>query len=97
MTQASTGHLAPRTGIGRALAILWMIASIVAIAVFTASVTSTPDGGKLQGLVTTVSDLSGVRVGAVQGSATEDYLTTRRIRYTRYPTPHDGLAAIPLT
>jgi polar amino acid transport system substrate-binding protein len=94
MTQASTGHLAPRTGIGRALAILWMIASIVAIAVFTASVTSTLTAGKLQGLVTTVSDLSGVRVGAVQGSATEDYLTARRIRYTRYPTPHDGLAAI---
>jgi ABC-type amino acid transport substrate-binding protein len=63
MTQASTGHLAPKTGIGRALAVLWMVASIVAIAVFTASVTSTLTAGKLQGLVTNVNDLASVRVG----------------------------------
>lgn len=94
MTQASTGHLAPRTGIGRALAVLWMIASIVAIAVFTASVTSTLTAGKLQGLVTSASDLSSVRVGAVQGSATEEYLTGRRIVYRRFPSPQDGLTAI---
>jgi ABC-type amino acid transport substrate-binding protein len=93
MTQASTGHLAPRTGIGRALAVLWMIASIVAIAVFTASVTSTLTAGKLQGLVTSASDLSSVRVGAVQGSATEEYLTGRRIAYRRFPSPQDGLTA----
>jgi polar amino acid transport system substrate-binding protein len=94
MTQASTGHLAPKTGAGRALAILWMVASIVAIAVFTASVTSTLTAGKLQGLVTGVNDLPAVRVGAVQGSATEEYLTARRIPYRRFPSPHDGLAAI---
>ena len=94
MTQASTGHLAPRTGIGRALAVLWMIASIVAIAVFTASVTSTLTAGKLQGLVTSASDLSSVRVGAVRGSATEEYLTSRRIVYRRFPVAQDGLTAI---
>ncbi|MBZ6079150.1 transporter substrate-binding domain-containing protein [Microvirga puerhi] len=94
MTQASTGHLTPKTGLGRALAILWMVASIVAIAVFTASVTSTLTAGKLQGLVTTVNDLTSVRVGAVQGSATEQYLTARRIPYRRFPSPQGGLAAI---
>jgi polar amino acid transport system substrate-binding protein len=94
MTQASTGHLAPKTGFGRALAVLWMIASIIAIAVFTASVTSTLTAGKLQGLVTTVADLAAVRVGAVQGSATEEYLTARRIAYRRFAAPQDGLTAI---
>ena len=40
MTQASMGFLAP-TLPGRMLAILWMAASVIAIAVFLASVTST--------------------------------------------------------
>ena len=61
---------------------------------FTASVTSTLTAGKLQGLVTSASDLSSVRVGAVQGSATEEYLTGRRIAYRRFPSPQDGLTAI---
>lgn len=94
MTQASTGHLAPRTGLGRTLAVFWMVASIVAIAVFTASVTSTLTAGKLQGLVTTVGDLASARVGAVQGSSTEEYLISRRISYQRFPTPQEGLTAI---
>ena len=40
MTQRHTGDLGPRTLPGRAVAVIWMIVSIVAIAVFTASITS---------------------------------------------------------
>jgi polar amino acid transport system substrate-binding protein len=41
MTQRSAGDFGPRTLPGRVVAIVWMIGSIVTIAVFTASVTST--------------------------------------------------------
>jgi polar amino acid transport system substrate-binding protein len=80
MTQASTGNLAPRTLPGRVLAVLWMAASVLALAIFTASVTSTPTTRKLQGLVTDVNDLPRVRVGTVEGAATTGFLDERRVR-----------------
>jgi polar amino acid transport system substrate-binding protein len=93
-TQASTGYLAPRTLPGRMLAILWMAASVIAIAVFTASVTSTLTTHKLQGLVSGVNDLAAVRVGVVGGSATTAFLDERRIRYQTFATPQEGLNAL---
>ncbi|WP_262270412.1 transporter substrate-binding domain-containing protein [Microvirga yunnanensis] len=94
MTQASTGYLAPRTLPGRILAIVWMAASVVALAVFTASVTSTLTTRKLQGLVSGVNDLTAVRVGVVVGSATTAFLDERRIGYQTFATPQDGLGAL---
>jgi polar amino acid transport system substrate-binding protein len=94
MTQASTGYLAPRTLPGRMLAIVWMAASVIAIAVFTAAVTSTLTTRKLQGLVSGVNDLATVRVGVLGGSATTTFLDERRIRYQVFATPQDGLDAL---
>jgi ABC-type amino acid transport substrate-binding protein len=73
---------------------VWMIASIVTIAVFTASVTSVLTIRHLQGEVHEVSDLSSVRVGAVAGTSTEDALTHLRIAYRTFATPQDGLKAL---
>ena len=73
MTQRHTGDLGPRTLPGRALAILWMIVSIVAIAIFTASITSVLTIKHLQGSVHDVADLSSVRVGAVAGNLYRGY------------------------
>lgn len=94
MTQASTGYIAPKTLPGRALAVLWMVVSIIALAVFTAGVTSALTTRQLQGLVNNASDLGKVRVGAVQGSATIDYLVGQRIRYHSFASPQDGLKAM---
>jgi len=94
MTQASTGQLGPKTLPGRVLAIFWMVASIIAIAVFTASVTSALTAGKLQGLIHDSSDLPDVRVGTVQGSAAVDYMTANRIEATLYANIDDGLKAL---
>ena len=79
MTQRSTGNFGPRTHLGRIVAIVWMIASIVIIAVFTASITSVLTIRHLQGAVHGVSDLSAVRVGALAGTSTEDTLSDMRI------------------
>lgn len=94
MTQRYTGDLGPRTLPGRIVAIVWMIGSIVAIAVFTASITSVLTIKHLQGAVHEVSDLSSVRVGAVAGTSTEDTLSRLRISYRAFATPEDGLKAL---
>jgi polar amino acid transport system substrate-binding protein len=67
MSQASTGHRVPITMAGRGLAILWMVLSIIIIAIFTASVTSALTTRQIRGLVNGADDLPSVRVGAVAG------------------------------
>jgi polar amino acid transport system substrate-binding protein len=94
MTQASTGHRGPKTFAGRVLAIIWMVTSILAIAVFTASVTSSLTTREMRGLVHGVGDLPAVRVGAVAGSATIGYLEGQRIRHRNFNTAQDGLRAL---
>jgi polar amino acid transport system substrate-binding protein len=94
MTQRSTGNFGPRTHLGRIVAIVWMIASIVIIAVFTASITSALTIKHLQGAVHGVSDLSAVRVGALAGTSTEDTLSEMRITYRKFATLQDGLQAL---
>jgi polar amino acid transport system substrate-binding protein len=94
MTQRYTGEVGPHTLPGRLVAIVWMIGSIIAIAVFTASVTSTLTIKHLLGTVHEVNDLSSVHVGAVAGTSTEDTLTRLRISYRKFATPEDGLKAL---
>jgi ABC-type amino acid transport substrate-binding protein len=94
MTQRSTGNFGPRTLLGRIVAIVWMIASIVTIAVFTASITSALTIKHLQGAVHGVSDLSTARVGALTGTSTEDTLSHLRIAYQKYATLEAGLNAL---
>ena len=94
MTQASTGHRGPKTLPGRVLAILWMVVSIITIAVFTASVTSALTTRQIRGLVNGVEDLPTVRVGAVTGSATIGYLDSERIRHQNFDSVQDGLKAL---
>ena len=94
MTQRSTGNFGPRTVPGRIVAILWMVGSIITIAVFTASITSVLTIRHLQGTVHGVSDLSAVRVGALVGTSTEDALSHLLITYQRFATLRGGLQAL---
>jgi polar amino acid transport system substrate-binding protein len=94
MTQRSTGNFGPRTLPGRIVAIVWMIASIVTIAVFTASVTSVLTIKHLQGAVHGVNDLSTVSVGVVAGTSSEETLSRLRVIYRKFATPQDGLKAL---
>jgi polar amino acid transport system substrate-binding protein len=94
MTQASTGHRGPKTMAGRALAIIWMIVSIITIAVFTASVTSALTTREMRGVVNGLDDLPQVRVGAVGGTSSIGFLDAQRIRYGSFDNAKDGLAAL---
>ena len=94
MTQRGAAHMAPQTVPGRVVAIFWMVVSIVAIAVFTAGLTSALTIKQLQGNVHGVADLSTVRVGAVAGTSTEELLSRFRVRYRAFANAHDGLRAL---
>ena len=94
MTQRGIGNAGPRTMPGRFIAMLWMVGSIIAIAVFTAGITSALTIRQLQGAVHGVTDLSAVRVGAIAGTSTEDALNRIRVTAVVYPTARDGLLAL---
>ena len=94
MTQRSTGQFRPTTLPGRAIEILWMVVSIVAIAVFTAGLTSALTARKLQGTVQNARDLTSLHVGTVSGTATKDTLSRMKISYREFATVSAGLKAL---
>jgi polar amino acid transport system substrate-binding protein len=94
MTQAGAAENAPATLPGRIVAIGWMIASVIAIAVFTAGITSSLTRSELQGAVHGFNDLRSVRVGAVADSATTGYLTRQQLSFRAFPDTQSGLAAL---
>ena len=93
MTQSVPEH-GPRTVPGRLIAVLWMAASVIAIAVFTAGITSHLTTKQLEGYVHNVDDLRSVRVGAVAGTTSLRYLTRERISFRTYPDAESGLKAL---
>jgi len=94
MTQRVGGGMVPTTLAGRVVAIIWMVVSVIAIAVFTAGITSALTTKRLHGAVNSLGDLSNVRVGVVQGTATEDALSRMRISYRTVETPAQGFRAL---
>ena len=94
MTQAGAAQNAPASLPGRLLAVVWMIASIVVIAVFTASVTSAITTHQLQSIVQNVDDLRSLRVGVVEGSSSVDFLDAQRITHEVFRDPEAGLRAV---
>lgn len=94
MTQRMGGGLVPVTLPGRIVATIWMVVSVVAIAVFTAGITSALTSKRLHNAVNSFADLTTVRVGVIEGTATQDALSRLRIDYKSYPTVKDGFAAL---
>ena len=94
MTQRAAGGSTPATLAGRVVAIVWMVVSVIAIAVFTAGITSALTTKRLHGAVNTLADLSAVRVGVVRGTSTEEALVRMRIKYRTVVSPKDGFEAL---
>ena len=94
MTQRAAGGIMPVTLPGRIIAMIWMVTSVIAIAVFTAGITSTLTTKRLHGMVNSVADLSTIRVGVPAGTSSEEGLSRLRIVHSVLPTPADGLKAL---
>jgi len=94
MTTVGYGDKAPKSLGGRMVALFWMLVSIILIASFTASITTSLTVGQLSGKVRGPQDLPNVRVGSLAQSATLSFLTERGIAALPFVNERDGLQAI---
>jgi len=94
MTTVGYGDKTPKTLGGRSIAIVWMLASIVLISSFTASISASLTAEKLVGKVRGLHDLPHVRVGSMAQSDALKWLTERGIAPVPFLTEREGLQAI---
>jgi ABC-type amino acid transport substrate-binding protein len=94
MTTVGYGDKAPETLGGRVVAIVWMLASVVLISSFTASISASLTAEKLTGKVRGMQDLPHVRVGSVTRSSALKWLAEHGITPVPFPAKRDGLQAI---
>ena len=94
MTTVGYGDKAPKTLGGRIVTIVWMLASIILIAGFTATISASLTAEKLTGKVRGLQDLSHVRVGSVAQPEAFRWLTDNGIAPAPFPTERKGLQAI---
>jgi len=88
MTTVGYGDKAPATLAGRAIAIVWMFAGIIIISSFTAAITTALTVGELDQSVKRIDDLYRVRVLTLNGSTSEAFLSSNRVR-------HQAVATLP--
>jgi polar amino acid transport system substrate-binding protein len=86
-TLATQADQMPRTAMARVVSVLWMFASVVFIAYFTAAMTSSLTLRELHGDINGPQDLPGKRVVTVQGSTSAEYLREHDIIPYEVPDP----------
>jgi ABC-type amino acid transport substrate-binding protein len=89
----SYGDKVPVTAGGRAVAIAWMLASLIVVAGFTAFVTSRLTISHFE-TVRGREDLPRLLVATVEGSPGEEYLRRERIQMRVYPTLPEAIGAV---
>lgn len=94
MTTVGYGDKAPQTVVGRALAVVWMFASIIIISTFTAAIATALTVGELGGRVQGKGDLVRVRVASVADSTSANYLKGAHIDFRREPDLKKALDAL---
>jgi len=86
-TLATQADQMPRTAMARVVSVIWMFASVVFIAYFTAAVTSSLTLRQLHGDINGPQDLAGKRVVTVHGSTSAEYLRQHDIISEEVPDP----------
>ncbi len=91
MTTVGYGDKAPITPLGRALAIVWMFASVIVISSFTAAIATALTVGQLDRGIQSLNDLYGARVLTVEGSTSAAFLDDHRVRHQTLPSLTEAL------
>ena len=79
-TLATQAEEMPKSALGRIVAVIWMFTSVVFIAYFTATVTTSLTVQQLQGNIKSPDDLVGKRVATSSGSTSAVYLHQKNIQ-----------------
>jgi polar amino acid transport system substrate-binding protein len=93
-TLATQADQMPRTALARITAVIWMFASVVFIAYFTATVTSSLTVQQLRGDINGPADLPGKRIASVKGSTSADYLQRHHIEVIEYANIEEAYRAL---
>ncbi len=94
MTTVGYGDKAPRTLLGRFVALVWMFAAIIVVSGFTATIASSLTVSQLESKVSGPGDLPYVRVGSIPNSTSAAYLEEQMVSFSNYETPLLGLQAV---
>jgi polar amino acid transport system substrate-binding protein len=94
LTTVGYGDKAPKTFGGRMVALIWMFASVILIAILTAAITTSFTVSELKGKVHGLNDLPRVRVGCVAQSEGQNFLVKHGIAALPFGNEKDGLQAI---
>ena len=76
----------PRQWIARGLAILWMFASVVFIASYTAQLTTTLTVEQIRGAIEGPDDLPGKQIATITSSIATVYLREQKVEVQEFPT-----------
>jgi ABC-type amino acid transport substrate-binding protein len=95
MTTVGYGDKTPKTHLGRALAVGWMVGSLVLVSLLTTNLIARMTANQVEGIVATrTSDLAGRRLAAVSGSSGAEFLDTQRLAYEKFGNLSDALGAL---
>lgn len=83
MTTVGYGDTAPRTVGGRIIGLVWMLAALIIVSFFTASITSALTVGQLSDRIRSAEDLGGMHVASVPSSTSANWLERRQYDYSK--------------
>ncbi|MDN5874256.1 MAG: transporter substrate-binding domain-containing protein, partial [Sinobacteraceae bacterium] len=93
-TTVGYGDKSPETAGGRIIGMIWMFAALIAVAAFTATITSVLTVGNLSGRVHSAKDLPHVRVASVADTTSGEWLADHNIGYVADSSPAQALKAL---
>ncbi len=93
-TLATQAEEMPKSALGRIVAVIWMFTSVVFVAYFTATVTSSLTLQQLRGDIKGPEDLPGKRVASISGSTSAEYLRQQNIQVVEFKQIEDAYQAL---
>ena len=93
-TLATQAEEMPKSPFGRVMAVLWMFISVVFIAYFTATVTTSLTVEQLQSNIKGPQDLPGKKVATIAGSTSANYLSQQKIETKEFKQIDETYAAL---
>jgi polar amino acid transport system substrate-binding protein len=93
-TLATQADSMPRAVLGRIVAVIWMFTSVVFVAYFTATVTTSLTVQQLSGSIQSPNDLPGKIVATTKGSTSAKFLSDRNIQKLEFTNIDDAFESL---